>query len=137
MTNPSRASSYSKSDNRAPSRAWNRPPRAVMHRRRNEVVEVAAGRGQRPLRGSLPSVRALYVGRDDRKKTGFWWHAMCDAAKHKNAARPESACRGSTVPAHRLVGAAGAVSAVVFGQAGVAKNTTCGKLALDPPTRHF
>ena len=82
-------------------------------------------------------MRALYVGRDDRKKTGFWWHAMCDAAKHKNAARPESACRGSTVPAHRLVGAAGAVSAVVFGQAGVAKNTTCGKLALDPPTRLF
>ena len=41
------------------------------------------------------------------------------------------------MPAHRLVGAAGAVSAVVFGQAGVAKNTTCGKLALDPPTRPF
>ena len=62
-------------------------------------------------------MRALYVGRDDRKKTGFWWHAMCDAAKHKNAARPERACGGTIVPAHRLVGAAGAVSAVVFGQA--------------------
>ena len=48
---PSRASGYSKSDDRAPSRAWSRPPRAVMHRRRNEVVEVAAGRGQGPSEG--------------------------------------------------------------------------------------
>ena len=72
-------------------------------------------------------MRALYVGRGDRKKTGFWWHAMCDAAEHKTAARPERACGGTIVPAHRLVGAAGAVSAVVFGLAGVAKNTTCDK----------
>ena len=48
---PSRASGYSKSDDRAPSRAWSRPPRAVMHQRRNQVVEVAAGRGQGPSEG--------------------------------------------------------------------------------------
>ena len=41
---PSRASGYSKSDDRAPSRAM----RAVMHQRRNQVVEFAAGRGQGP-----------------------------------------------------------------------------------------
>ena len=49
---------------------------------------------------------------------------MSDAAEHKNAAGPKRGCGGTIVPAHRLVGAAGAVSAVVFGQAGVAKNTT-------------
>jgi len=51
VTKPSRASSYSKSDDRAPSRAWSRPPRAVTHQRRTQVVEVAAGRGQGPSEG--------------------------------------------------------------------------------------
>ena len=48
VTKPSSASSYSKSEDRAPSRARSRPPRALMHQRRNQVVEVAAGRGQGP-----------------------------------------------------------------------------------------
>ena len=40
-------------------------------------------------------MRALYVGRGDRKKTGLWWHALCDAAEDKNAARPERGCGGT------------------------------------------
>ena len=40
-------------------------------------------------------MRALFVGRGDRKKTGFWWHALCDELEHKNAARPERACGGT------------------------------------------
>ena len=56
VTKPSRASSYSKSDDRAPSRAWSRPPRAVTHQRRTQVVEVAAGRGQGPSEG-VTSIR--------------------------------------------------------------------------------
>ena len=45
---PSRASGYSKSDDRAPSRARGCPPRAVMHQRRNQVFEVAAGMRRGP-----------------------------------------------------------------------------------------
>ena len=95
MTNPSRASSYSKSDNRAPSRAWNRPPRAVMHRRRNEVVEVAAGRGQGPSEGHFRPWGALRRPRRPQKDRTLWWHALCDELKHKNAARPERGCGGT------------------------------------------
>ena len=35
------------------------------------------GQGARPLRGSLPSVRALFVGRGDRKKTGLCGGMPC------------------------------------------------------------
>ena len=49
---------------------------------------------------------------------------MCDAAEHKNAARPERGCGGSIVPAHRLVEAAGAVCGPGKLILGVAKNTT-------------
>ena len=94
MTKPSRASSYSKSDDRAPA------VRGAAHRAPSRISDVPksssspqAG-GKAPPR-SLPSVRALYVGRGDRKKTGFWWHALCDELKHKNAARPERGCGGT------------------------------------------
>jgi hypothetical protein len=39
-------------------------------------------------------VRALYVGRGDRKKTGFWWHAVCDAAEHKTLPDPRGDAEG-------------------------------------------
>jgi hypothetical protein len=47
---PSRASSYSDSDDCAPSRARGRPPRSVMHQRRNQVFEFAAGMRRGPPR---------------------------------------------------------------------------------------
>ena len=126
MTKPSRASSYSKSDDRAPA------VRGAAHRAQSSIRDVDSRRGRRGQGGKAPptftSIREDALRRrGDRTQTGFWWHALCDELEHKNAARPKRGCGGTIVPAHRLVGAAGTVSAVISGRAGVAKNTTCYK----------
>ena len=95
VTKPSRASSYSKSDDCAPSRAWSRPPRAVMHQRRTEVVEFAAGVRRGPPRVTSIREDALRRPRRPQNDRTLWWHALCDAAEHKNATRPERACGGT------------------------------------------
>ena len=95
VTKPSSASSYSKSEDRAPSRAWSRPPRAVMHQRRTEVVEFAAGVRRGPPRVTSIREDALRRPRRPQNHRTLWWHALCDAAEHKNATRPERACGGT------------------------------------------
>ena len=95
MTKPSRASSYSKSDDRAPSRARGRPPRAVAHQRRTQVVEFAAGMRRGPPRVTSVREGALRRPRRPQKDRTLWWHALCDELKHKHAARPERGCGGT------------------------------------------
>ena len=92
---PSRASSYSDSDDCAPSRARGRPPRSVMHQRRNQVFEFAAGMRRGPPRVTSIREGALRRPRRPQKDRTLWWHALCDAAELKNAARPERGCGGT------------------------------------------
>ena len=74
VTKPSRASSYSKSDDRAPSRAWSRALSRISDVAKSSRSPRAGGKA--PPR--VTSVRgALYVGRGDRKKTGLCGGMPC------------------------------------------------------------
>ena len=113
VTNPSRASSYSKSDNRAPSRAWNRPPRAVMHRRRNEVVEVAAGMRRGPPR--VTSIREGALRRPRRpQKDRILVACLVRRTRAQKRCPTREGMRRDHLPARVLFGAAGAVCGVVL-----------------------
>ena len=108
---PSRASSYSDSDDCAPSRARGRPPRSVMHQRRNQVVEVAAGRGQGPSEGHF--IREGAFRRPRRPQNDRILVAcVVRRTRAQKRSRPERACGGTIF--QRLFGAAGAVCGVVL-----------------------
>ena len=95
VTKPSRASSYSKSDDRAPA------VRGAAHRAPSRISDVPKSSSSPQAGGKAPpratSIRegALRRPRRPQKDRTLWWHALCDELKHKNAARPERACGGT------------------------------------------
>ena len=114
VTKPSRASGYSKSDDRAPSRARGRPPRAVAHQRRTQVVEFAAGMRRGPPRVTSIREGALRRPRRPSKRPDFVVACLVRRTQAQKRCPTRKGMRRDHLPARVLFGAAGAVCGVVL-----------------------